>query len=91
MSDQPKPEPRIDSDDIGRCSVACPLWDHCAPASAVLTRGTGICEPWVLHKLAELSIAAKDHKAMEKVRASDRMWVEAEAIREAAEKGGAKC
>jgi hypothetical protein len=67
MTDQLKPEPEIDSDGIGRCVVACPRYDDCEPSNAILTCGVGICEPWVRQKLAELAVAAADHKAMEAI------------------------
>ena len=59
MTDQPKPEPRIDEHGVGRCIDSdCPAWSTCDFANWFDTGGTGICEPWARD-------AAKGHRAME--------------------------
>ena len=65
MTDQPKPEPRIDEHNVGRCIDAdCPAWSTCDFANWFDTGGTGICEPWARE-------AAEALKAMEDARETE--------------------
>ncbi len=71
MSDQPKPEPRIDEHGVGICTIDCPIWKECMAACSITTDNRGVCLPWARK-------AAEALKAMEAVRQnhSDIWWME---------------
>lgn len=72
MTDQPKPEPRIDSDNIERCVVTCPRHGHCVGASVILTCGRGICEPWA----HEAAVALRAMEAVRRLAEGRRVYIE---------------
>ncbi len=61
MTDQPKPEPRIDEHGVGICTIDCPIWKECMAACSITTDNRGVCLPWARQ-------AAEALRAMEMVR-----------------------